>query len=299
MKALVSGGTGLVGRYIVETLLEAGYETVIGGRTPPADNLFPMPVEFRSLSLDPDTDHSALFAGVDVFIHAAFEHLPGRYRGGEGDDPAGFRRRNLDGSVSLFTAAIRAGVHRAVFLSSRAVYDGVPSGAPLVETLQLKPTSLYGEVKLLGERALARLNEPNFITASLRLTGVYGELRPNKWDELFASYLAGEPVPVRAGSEVHGRDVGQAVRLMLEADAVRVGGQVFNVSDLIADTRDILSPLHLAFPEAPDLPQAADKAAVAEMDTQKIKKLGWCPGSQPLFEETLQGLVAAIRDTPT
>lgn len=299
MKALVSGGTGLVGRYIVETLLEAGYETVIGGRTPPADDLFPTPVEFRSLSLDPDNDHSALFAGVDVFIHAAFEHVPGSYRGGEGDDPKKFRRRNLDGSVSLFTAAKRAGVRRAVFLSSRAVYDDLPSETPLVETLQLKPTSLYGEVKLLGEQALARLNEPDFTAVSLRLTGVYGELRPNKWDELFASYLSGEPVPVRAGSEVHGRDVGQAMRVMLEADAARVGDQVFNVSDLIADTRDILSPLHQAFPEAPDLPQAADKTSVAEMDTQKIRDLGWQPGGHALFEETLQRLAPAMCDTRT
>jgi hypothetical protein len=34
---------------------------------------------------------------------------------------------------------------------------------------------------------------PDFITSSLRLTGVYGELTPNKWDSLFADYLAGRP----------------------------------------------------------------------------------------------------------
>jgi UDP-glucose 4-epimerase len=40
MKALVTGGTGLVGRYIVETLLDAGYEVTVTGRRPPADDLF-------------------------------------------------------------------------------------------------------------------------------------------------------------------------------------------------------------------------------------------------------------------
>jgi NADPH:quinone reductase-like Zn-dependent oxidoreductase len=41
MKALVTGGTGLVGRYIVETLLDAGYDLVVAGRTTPAESLFP------------------------------------------------------------------------------------------------------------------------------------------------------------------------------------------------------------------------------------------------------------------
>jgi len=297
MKALVSGATGLVGRYIVETLLDAGYEIVIGGRTRPADDLFPAPLEFRWLSLAPESDHSALFTGIDVFIHAAFEHLPGRYRGGEGDDPEGFRRANLDGTVSLFEAAGLAGVQRVVFLSSRAVYDGLPHGKPLTEGLELQPTSLYGDIKLRGEQALAAMNSVGFTTSSLRLTGVYGELRPNKWDRLFDNYLAGRKIQARAGSEVHGHDVGQAVRLMLETDAALVGGQTFNVSDLIADTRSILTPLHQILPYPPDLPPSADKTAVAEMDTQKIKKLGSNPGGQKLFEETLQRLITQFPAT--
>lgn len=286
MKALVTGGTGLVGRYIVETLIDAGYEVVVSGRTKPADGLFSQPVEFRPAQLDPNWKPGALFAGIDVFIHAAFEHLPGRYRGGEGDDPDGFRRSNLEGTVSLFNAAKLAGIRHVVFLSSRAVYDGVPPGTPLTEDLTLQPTSLYGELKLAGEQALAAMNAPDFITSSLRLTGVYGDLRPNKWDTLFADYLAGRPVPVRAGSEVHGRDVGQAVRLMLETEPDHIGGQAFNVSDLVADTRDLLEALHQNNPGSPPLPLAADKSGVAEMDTNKIRRLGWMPGGWPLLRKT-------------
>lgn len=294
MKTLVTGGTGLVGRYIVETLLDAGYDVTVAGRNPPADGLFPQAVAFRHATLDPDGIDEDLIAGIDAVIHAAFDHLPGRYRGGEGDDPDRFRWINLDGSVRIFEAAKRAGVKRFVFLSSRAVYDGVPPGTPLTEILELLPTSLYGEIKLLAEQALAAMNAPGFITASLRLTGIYGDLRPNKWDGLFADYLAGGPVPVRAGTEVHGRDAGQAVRLMLETEADKVGAQVFNVSDLIADTRDILAPLKAAQSGLPALPASADKADVAEMDTGKIRSLGWQPGGRPLFEQTLRQLAAEI-----
>ena len=290
MKALVTGGTGLVGRYIVETLLQAGCDVTVAGRNPPADGLFPRAVAFRAATLDPDGIDENLLAGIDAVVHAAFDHLPGRYRGGEGDDPDRFRRTNLDGSIRLFEAARRAGVRRAVFLSSRAVYDGVTPGTPLTEDLALQPASLYGEIKLSGEQALAALNAPGFATSSLRLTGVYGDLRPNKWDGLFADYLAGRPVPVRAGSEVQGRDAGNAVRLMLETGSEMVGGQSFNVSDLVADTRDILAPLKASRSDTPTLPATADKAEVAEMETAKVRSLGWQPGGWPLFEKTLRQL---------
>lgn len=69
----------------------------------------------------------ARLAGADVLIHAALAHLPGRYRGGEGADAAGFVRLNGDGTAALMRSAARAGV-RVIFLSSRAVHDGHPPG---------------------------------------------------------------------------------------------------------------------------------------------------------------------------
>lgn len=294
MKVLVSGGGGLVGRYVVEALLSGGYEVTVGGRAPPAAGHFSRPVPFRVLSLDPDIDPIEAFDDTYLFVHAAFAHVTGKYRGGEGEDPARFRRLNLDGTVRLFDAARRAGVRRVVFLSSRAVYDGLAPEESLVETAALRPTSLYGEVKLLAEQVLKDMSGPGFVGSSLRLTGVYGDLRPNKWDGLFADYRAGRPVPVRAGSEVHGRDVGQAVRLMLESDAARVPGEVFNVSDIVTDTHEILSTVKLATGCPHPLPEAADKTLVAEMATDKIRALGWKPGGRSLLESTVQCLADGI-----
>ena len=290
MKVLVSGGTGLVGRYIVEALLSGGYDVIVGARSRPPASFFSRPVEFRPLSLDPECDASAVFDDSYVFVHAAFDHAPGKYRGGEGNDSARFRRLNLDGSVRLFEAAKRAGVRRVVFLSSRAVYDGLTPGEPLVETADLRPTSLYGEMKLLAEQVLTDVSGPGFAGSSLRLTGVYGHFRPNKWDGLFADYLSGKAVPTRAGSEVHGRDVGQAVRLMLESDTAKVGGELFNVSDLVSDTHEILSVLKSATGSSHPLPPPADKTVVAEMVTDKIRALGWKPGGLSLLESTVHCL---------
>lgn len=290
MKVLISGGTGLVGRYLVEGLLAAGYEVAVGGRSRPAGALFGQPVGFVPLALDPDLDQREVFGGVDHFVHAAFDHPPGRYRGGEGDDPVGFTARNLNGTVALFNAARNSGVKRCVFLSSRAVYDGLPAGRALEEDADLSPTSIYGQIKLAAERALAAMTGPTFVGSSLRLTGVYGDLRPNKWDGLIADYLGGRPVVSRAGSEVHGRDVTQALRLVLEAEPAEVAGLSFNVSDIVTDTHEILSIVKAATGVAHSLPQPADKGAVAEMTTARIKSLGWRAGGRPLLEETLRSL---------
>jgi len=99
MKVLISGGAGLVGRYIAEELLSAGYKVAIGGRNPPSPGFFSQPVSFVPLSLDPAENQSRAFDDAYLFVHAAFNHVAGKYRGGEGDDAAGFRRLNLDGTV--------------------------------------------------------------------------------------------------------------------------------------------------------------------------------------------------------
>lgn len=287
---LVSGGTGLVGRYIVEHLIAHGYRVKVGTRHAPGPDLFSRDIAHVPLTLDPDADQIGAFDKVDHFVHAAFSHLPGRYRGGEGDDPGGFLRQNLDGTVRLFEAARRAGVRRTVFLSSRAVYDGLPAGQALDESRPLAPTTLYGDVKYKVEQALAAMSEAGFRGISLRVTGVYGDLRPNKWDELFADYLAGRTITPRAGSEVHGRDVAAAIQLMLEIDSAQLAGQIFNVSDLVTDTRDILAPLKAVRDCPHPLPEAADKSTVREMPTDRIRGLGWTPGGKDLLEATVASL---------
>lgn len=298
MRVLVSGATGLVGRYIVEEFLAAGYKVSVGARMWPKPGLFDGAVDFRPLSLDWRVDHLAAFDGIDAFIHAAFHHVAGKYRGGEGDNPELFRACNLDGSVALFEAARRAGVRRCVFLSSRAVYDGLVAGQALTEDRALAPTSLYGEVKLVAERALADLTTADFIGASLRLTGIYGDLRPNKWDGMIAAYLAGRPVAPRAGSEVHGRDAAQAMRLVLEAPGDLVAGRAFNVSDIVTDNRDVLTVVQAETGCPHPLPEPGDRASVAVMATDRLDALGWRPGGLPLLEKTVRQLASGCLRPP-
>ncbi|WP_018235534.1 NAD(P)-dependent oxidoreductase [Ensifer sp. BR816] len=291
-RVLVSGGTGYVGRFIVEHLLARGYKVSVGGRTQPADGFFSRPVPHVPLRLDPDADQIAAFDNIYYFVHAAFEHVEGKYRGGEGADPQGFRRANLAGSVRLFEAARAAGVRRCVFLSSRAVYGDRAS--PIVdEASPAEPDTLYGAIKLGTEDTLKSMTGHDFVTASLRVTGVYGPAGPgrrHKWSSLFADYLAGRPVASRVGTEVHGDDVAKAVRLMLEADPARVSGQIFNVSDVLTGNHEILSILKAVTGCAHPLPPAAEIGEFNVMSTDKLRALGWVPGGEERLASTIRAL---------
>jgi nucleoside-diphosphate-sugar epimerase len=284
MKVLVSGASGLVGRFVVDGLRDAGHEVLAGTRRPSGDGEVEM-------HLDPGRDQRRAFAGVDAFVHAAFDHVAGRYRGGEGGDAEGFRQRNLDGTIRLFEEARAAGVGRAVFLSTRAVYGTQPPGAELFETTEPHPDTLYGEVKLAAENVVLALSGPDFVVAVLRITGVYGgPPERNKWTPLVSAWLAGEAVEPRGGTEVHGRDVASAVGLALESP-----GGVFNVSDILVDTRDILAAASGATGIRLPLPAAADSSSLNPMNSDRLRALGWRPGGLGLFRADVAALARGVK----
>jgi nucleoside-diphosphate-sugar epimerase len=292
MTVLVTGGTGFVGRFIIEHLLQTGHDVIIAGRTPPSADFFSRAVTFRPLLLEPGAIGGTTFAGVDAVVHAAFDHVPGRYRGGEGADPDGFRRRNLDGSAALFHAAKQADISHCVFLSSRAVYGTQPPGALLTEETEPHPDTLYGEVKLEAEQILTGLAAPGFRTTILRTTGVYGPPplgKPHKWERLFDDYIEDKPIAPRCGTEVHGSDVAKAVELVLQASG-DAPAQTFNVSDILVDRRDILAIFKQEAGSTRLLPAAGDAASYNQMSSEELKALGWRPGGQALFENTVRRL---------
>lgn len=295
-RSVVAGGTGFVGRFVVERLLAEGHEVTVASRTPPPEGCFSAPVRFARFDLAAGSGHEKLLAGVDCLVHAAFDHLPGRYRGGEGQDPAGFRRRNLDGSLALFDAAKAAGVKRAVFVSSRAVYGERPDGAELTEGTIAHPQSLYGEVKLACEKGLQALADARFRAASLRVTGVYGPAGPrreHKWAGLVADYLAGRPVPSHVGTEVHGEDVAWAALIATTAPPA-ADYETYNVSDIVVDNAEILEIVRDVTASASPLPQRADAGAINVMSTRKLRALGWRPGGRELFVQTVRDLMRAV-----
>ncbi|MBM9594860.1 NAD-dependent epimerase/dehydratase family protein [Roseitranquillus sediminis] len=287
MKLAVTGGTGLVGRFLVEGALADGHSVTVMSRRAPAPGFFSSPVAHRRFALGEAPD----LTGAEAVIHAAFDHVPGRYRGGEGEDPDGFRHRNLAGSRAVFEAARAAKAGRFIFLSSRAVYGSHAPGIRLTEETLPRPDTLYGKVKLEAEQALVALLGSGIATVSLRCTGVYGPPGPgqrHKWHELFDDFRSARAIEPRVGTEVHGTDLWRAIRLLLTEPSPP---QVANVSDILLDRRDLLRMAASVAGWQGQLPKHADADAVNAMDTTRLGALGWTPGGIPLLKATLPALI--------
>jgi nucleoside-diphosphate-sugar epimerase len=290
MRIAVTGATGFIGHHTVAHLLATGHDVAALGRRPSLHAA----ARFTPFDLDgPPPDLS----GQDVLVHAALSHIPGRYRGGEGDAPDAFLRRNLAGTLRLFEAARDHGVPRILFLSSRAVYGDYPPGTPLHEVLAPRPDTLYGEVKLRAEEALARLAAPGLTVASLRATGVYGPPVPglsHKWAPLLDDFAHSRPIAPRAATEVHADDLAEAIRLLATADPADLAPQVFNVSDFTLDLHDLLADYAaLTGIDAP-LPRRADPTAVSAMTTDRLRRLGWTPSGPVRLRDTLAALAPPL-----
>ena len=266
MRIALTGASGTVGGFFLRAALSAGHQVTRLDRS-------------TGFHLSKAHDLS----GHDALVHCAFAHIPGRYRGGEGDDPDSFLRLNRDGTFRLFDEAVRDGVDRIVFLSSRAVHDGYPPGTILPDALPIRPANLYGQVKADAEAHLASLPLKG---TSIRATGVYG--LPDKWRNLFDDYLAGRPIPPRIATEVHGDDLAAAILLLL--DQPDPPTQV-NCSDVIMDRQDLLAQVQALTGCPHPLPDRANPEPLRIQTCERLRALGWQPGGMAKLRATLPYLL--------
>ncbi len=152
-KILVTGGAGYIGSITAHLLLRRGHEVVV------IDDLSRghrenVPAERLHVARLQDTGAvTELLAGVDAVVHfAAFIAVGESTR-----EPEMYFSNNVGGSLSLFEAMARAGVHRLVFSSTAAVY-GDPERVPIPETARIAPVSPYGESKAMVEKVLGELD---------------------------------------------------------------------------------------------------------------------------------------------
>lgn len=292
MRIALTGATGQVGAFIAAAALRHGHSLTMLGRHLPLD--IPGGAAFQRWSLGEAPD----LTGFDALIHAAFAHVPGRYRGGEGDDPQGFRRDNLAGSLTLFRAAAKAGVPRGLFLSSRAVFDGYPPGTLLTEAMPTRPASLYGAVKAEVETALNAMATPRFHPVILRATGVYGRAAPHlphKWDALIAQMLAGQQVEPRVSTEIHGADLAEAVlrALAVAAPSDPPRATICHASDIMLDRHDLaLAVARISRSEGVAIPPRQDAGAVSVLDCSYLRAQGWRPGGWARLQAELADMLA-------
>jgi nucleoside-diphosphate-sugar epimerase len=291
----VTGATGLVGRFVVPRLLAEG-ATVRAWRRPGSDLTgLPQHIAWIDGALGSPEAATALVDGAAMLVHAALDHRPGHYRGGEGDDLAGYLRTNVGGSLGLLARARAAGVRRCVVLSSRAVFDARQGAGPVSDDEKSAPNNAYGASKAALECFVEAWGREGWPVAALRPTGIYGLIQPaerSKWFDLVGKALRGEAVQARAGGEVHGGNVAEAVWRLLTADAGRVAGRAFNCSDIVVSTRDLVGLVQRRTGVRGPLPGTAPEPQNI-LNSAGLKELGLSFGGWPLLEHTIAELIAA------
>ncbi|HVS51752.1 MAG TPA: NAD-dependent epimerase/dehydratase family protein [Opitutaceae bacterium] len=169
MTTLVTGGTGFLGRRIVERLLAEGRAVVVLARTP-APDLEKRDVRFVRAALDGDPAAlRAACAGVETVFHVAAKvGVWGRYED--------FFRVNVLGTRALLEGAREHGVRRFVYTSTPSVvYNGRDlAGADESLPLTQNCPSPYPLTKAIAERDVLAANSPALRTVALRPHLIWG-----------------------------------------------------------------------------------------------------------------------------
>ena len=297
MRVALTGASGIVGRFIAARLAREGCDIVALARPGSDRTGFGFPVTWIEGDLDTEAALDSLLQGADALVHSAYDHLPGLYRGGEGNDVEGYWRTNLLGSLRLLHAANGCDVGRVVVLSSRAVF-GRPSATRVGDNHPTSPDTHYGAHKV----ALEGLASVYPSTTCIRPTGVYGITHPasrSKWFDMARDVVAGRPVTTsRTSTEVHGDDVATAVWLLLTAREADVAGRAFNCSDLVVSTHEIADRMYttqgIAPAARPTMPPEMPPPDII-MRCAGLRSLGWRPGGRRRLQATIRALLDAAQ----
>lgn len=182
---LVTGGTGFLGRRLVERLLAQGRSVAVLARTP-APDLAGRGVRFIRASLDDTTEVRAACAGIETVFHVAA-------RVGVWGDYDDFYRTNVLGTRALLDGCTAHGVKRLIYTSTPSVvYNGRDlAGADESLPLTTACPSPYPLTKAIAEREVLAANAPSLRTIALRPHLIWGVGDPHLIPRVLARARSG------------------------------------------------------------------------------------------------------------
>ncbi|HOW43637.1 MAG TPA: NAD-dependent epimerase/dehydratase family protein [Candidatus Aminicenantes bacterium] len=221
MNILVTGGTGFVGRHLVQALQAEGHRVLLLVRDDQrlaACRFDPPPAVVRG-----DLFASAPFPpGIETVFHLAA--VTKELGAGE------FERINVAGTRALLERLRPLpGLHRVLLLSSLAAAGPSRAGVPLQESDPAAPVSRYGRSKLAQERELAERSPAPWTI--VRAPIVFG---PGDMDMLDMFRIVGRGITPRLGrmerwySLIYVKDL---VRGMIAAACHPSGNETFYVAN--------------------------------------------------------------------
>lgn len=152
MHILVIGGAGYIGSHVVKALLKNNMKVSVFDNlsTGTELNLFQNTKFIKGDILNYEEILSAMKQNVDGIVLLAGKKAVGESM----ENPQKYALNNISGTINVLNAMAEAGVKKAIFSSSAAVY-GTPQYYPMDEKHPVNPMSFYGFTKLETERFLA------------------------------------------------------------------------------------------------------------------------------------------------
>jgi nucleoside-diphosphate-sugar epimerase len=275
MRVVVTGGSGAIGRVLVNHLIVHGYDVLSLDRRPPAEESVP----HRVMDLLDEPALRDALAGAEAVCHLG--EIPNIMRGLTPRDV--YTANTQIGSLVMEVAA-DVGAKHVIYTSTCQIYGFwggeswpiSPNKLPLTEDEPPRPQNAYGLSKTANEMYARELaHRRGIAVTAFRFPGVMT-------DEIFRQAIGFRLEkgirPIRRtdlGTQVHVNDAAEAYRLALETRPP--GFEAFHfVDDEVLIDRPIREVLLELYPHAP-LPEDWPPTATP-VSTEKARRLlGWRP----------------------
>ena len=228
MEAMITGGTGLVGRHLTMSLQQRG--DTIRALVPPTEDASWLEGQgvavYRGDIRDPHSLADPM-RGVDTVFHLAA--LQGAWVPIEE-----YYKVNVTGTENVCRAVITSGARRLVHVSSWTIY-GMAHGRPLNEDMPPTPRrDPYWITKAQGDLLVRRMITHEDLPATIIRPGtVFGPGDRLNFGRIADKLCAGKAIVIGSGRNalplVYVTDVVQG--LLLAADTERARGEAYNITN--------------------------------------------------------------------
>lgn len=270
-KVVVTGGSGMLGRYVVREFVEHGYDVLNADIRPLEDPVCPTLIA----DLEQLGECYSALAGADAVVHLAA--IPAAHI----RTPEVTFRNNVMSTYNILQAAEGLGIRKAVIASSESSYGIVfavhppsPKYVPVDEAHPQLPEDSYGLSKVVNELTADMFHRRTGMQiVSLRL----GNVIPPERYATFPSFIHDPAQRERIlWSYIDTRDAATACRLAVEADGL--GAVALNIaaddSSMAIRSRELMAA---RFPGVTDF-RAPLEGHETLLSNEKAKQLlGWQP----------------------
>ena len=290
MRAVVTGGVGFIGSYLVDRLLGEGYFVTV------VDNMSCGCLEnlkqhsnsscltVKKADIRNGDKLNRIFAGHDVAFHMAAHTNIGE----SSTDHIVDLNNNLIGTLNVLEAMCRNGIQDLVFASTSAVY-GEATVKPTPEDYSSPQMSLYGASKLASEAYAEAFTQFTMIKFwAFRLANIVGERRRNGviWD--FVHKLLENPSELeilgdgkQSKEYLHVEDCVNGMMIGYKKASSKVN--IFNLSAEEQTPVDKIADIVIEEMELKNVKRNYSGGSrgwvgdipVVKLSLDKIKKLGW------------------------